>query len=61
MSVGKIALGVLLGNLAFAMIAWLVLAFVFQGRIDGSMEKAADVQYQQMMDRQNSPGVAKAR
>jgi hypothetical protein len=51
MSVGKIALGVFLGNLMFGVIAWIVLSFTLDRAETRAAVAQTDAQYQAMQAR----------
>lgn len=51
MSVGKIALGVFLGNLAFGMLAFLVFSFLVESQRSQATVDEANASYNAMMER----------
>lgn len=48
MNIGKIALGVFLGNLMFAVLAWLVIAMAGAGSQSAALQAEANAQYDAM-------------
>lgn len=55
MSIWKIAIGVFLGNLAFALLAWMVISVVDTGVRDRAMIQATDAEYNAVMQQAHPP------
>lgn len=54
MSIGKIALGVFLGNLMFGVIAWIALSFTLDGAATRAAVSQTDAQFRAMQAREGA-------